>query len=287
MELHGSAALSRRQRRRLVGLVACGMTITAAAVIVGCSRQTGSKWVGRARRSLQPPEALAEADAGGGRAGGAAGAAGAAPGAAPAWLGVGSGGLDRVCDPRSPRLLASLPARAGRGRPLRARAPGGAPPRRRQETGADHPAGTPGHGRPLHPSARQGRLALPLRRHRRRQPPRLRPPLPGRDGRLRPRLPRGLRPLLQPLRNPDRARAHRQRQVLQAPLAASLRPARDQSETHPPLPPANQGRALHPQPCSRRGPTPAATQTSVPAPKRSAPHSTPTIAAEDTAPSAG
>jgi transposase InsO family protein len=50
MNLHGSAALSRRQRRRLVALVACGMTITAAAVIVGCSRQTGSKWVGRARR---------------------------------------------------------------------------------------------------------------------------------------------------------------------------------------------------------------------------------------------
>ena len=50
MDLHGSAALSRRGRRRLVGLVACGMTITAAAVIVGCSRQTASKWVNRARR---------------------------------------------------------------------------------------------------------------------------------------------------------------------------------------------------------------------------------------------
>lgn len=50
MDLHGSAVLSRRQRRRLVGLVAGGMTITAAAVIVGCSRQTGSKWVTRARR---------------------------------------------------------------------------------------------------------------------------------------------------------------------------------------------------------------------------------------------
>ena len=50
MDLHGSAALSRRQRRRLVGLVGAGMTITAAAVIVGCSRQTGSKWVNRARR---------------------------------------------------------------------------------------------------------------------------------------------------------------------------------------------------------------------------------------------
>ena len=50
MKLHGSAALSQRQRRRLVVLVGSGMTITAAAVIVGCSRQTGSKWVNRDRR---------------------------------------------------------------------------------------------------------------------------------------------------------------------------------------------------------------------------------------------
>src|SRR5438874_6853358 len=50
MKLHGSAALSQRQRRRLVGLVGSGMTIAAAAAIVGCSRQTGSKWVNRHRR---------------------------------------------------------------------------------------------------------------------------------------------------------------------------------------------------------------------------------------------
>ena len=50
MKLHGSAALSQRQRRRLVGLVGSGMPIAAAAAIVGCSRQTGSKWVNRVRR---------------------------------------------------------------------------------------------------------------------------------------------------------------------------------------------------------------------------------------------
>jgi transposase InsO family protein len=50
MRLHGSAALSWRQRRRLVVLVGSGMTIQAAAAIVGCSRQTGSKWVNRDRR---------------------------------------------------------------------------------------------------------------------------------------------------------------------------------------------------------------------------------------------
>jgi transposase len=49
MKLHGSAALSQRQRRRLVSLVGSGMTIAAAAAVVGCSRQTGSKWVGRCR----------------------------------------------------------------------------------------------------------------------------------------------------------------------------------------------------------------------------------------------
>jgi transposase InsO family protein len=50
MILHANAALSRRQRERLVLLVDAGATITAAALAVGCSRQTGSKWVGRARR---------------------------------------------------------------------------------------------------------------------------------------------------------------------------------------------------------------------------------------------
>jgi transposase InsO family protein len=48
--LHANAALSRRQRERLIGFVLAGMTITAAAGLVGCSRQTGSKWVGRWRR---------------------------------------------------------------------------------------------------------------------------------------------------------------------------------------------------------------------------------------------
>jgi transposase-like protein len=50
MILHANAALSRRQRERLVALVFAGATITAAALVVGCWRQTASKWVGRARR---------------------------------------------------------------------------------------------------------------------------------------------------------------------------------------------------------------------------------------------
>ena len=50
MDLHANAVLTVRQRRRLCALVAAGVTITAAAVVVGCSRQTASKWVNRRRR---------------------------------------------------------------------------------------------------------------------------------------------------------------------------------------------------------------------------------------------
>ena len=50
MDLHANAVLTVRQRRRLVELVSAGVTVTAAALLVGCSRQTASKWVNRARR---------------------------------------------------------------------------------------------------------------------------------------------------------------------------------------------------------------------------------------------
>jgi hypothetical protein len=40
MILHANAALSRRQRERLVSLVFAGATISAAALVVGCSLQT-------------------------------------------------------------------------------------------------------------------------------------------------------------------------------------------------------------------------------------------------------
>jgi transposase InsO family protein len=50
VHLHANAALTVRQRRRLCDLVAAGVSITAAAVMVGCSRQTASKWVSRGRR---------------------------------------------------------------------------------------------------------------------------------------------------------------------------------------------------------------------------------------------
>jgi transposase InsO family protein len=55
MDLHANAVLTVRQRQRVCDLVAAGVTVTAAALVVGCSRQTASKWVNRRRRgeSLQ------------------------------------------------------------------------------------------------------------------------------------------------------------------------------------------------------------------------------------------
>ena len=50
MDLHANAVLTVRQRVRVCELVAAGLTITAAALVVGCSRQTASKWVNRRRR---------------------------------------------------------------------------------------------------------------------------------------------------------------------------------------------------------------------------------------------
>lgn len=50
MDLHANAVLTVRQRQRVCDLVATGLTITAAALVVGCSRQTASKWVNRRRR---------------------------------------------------------------------------------------------------------------------------------------------------------------------------------------------------------------------------------------------
>jgi transposase InsO family protein len=50
MDLHANAVLTVRQRQRVCDLVAAGVSITAAALVVGCSRQTASKWVNRRRR---------------------------------------------------------------------------------------------------------------------------------------------------------------------------------------------------------------------------------------------
>ena len=50
MNLHANAVLTVRQRQRVCDLVTTGLTISAAALVVGCSRQTASKWVNRRRQ---------------------------------------------------------------------------------------------------------------------------------------------------------------------------------------------------------------------------------------------
>ena len=50
MDLHANAVLTVRQRQRVCDLVVAGVTVTSAALVVGCSRQTASKWVNRWRR---------------------------------------------------------------------------------------------------------------------------------------------------------------------------------------------------------------------------------------------
>jgi transposase len=50
VDLYANAVLTVRQRRRVCDLVAAGLTMTAAALVVGCSRQTASKWINRRPR---------------------------------------------------------------------------------------------------------------------------------------------------------------------------------------------------------------------------------------------
>jgi hypothetical protein len=40
LDLHANAVLTVRQRERVCDLVGAGVTVTAAALVVGCSRQT-------------------------------------------------------------------------------------------------------------------------------------------------------------------------------------------------------------------------------------------------------
>jgi transposase InsO family protein len=50
LDIHANAVLTVRQRQRVCDMVAAGLTVGAAALMVGCSRQTASKWVNRRRR---------------------------------------------------------------------------------------------------------------------------------------------------------------------------------------------------------------------------------------------
>jgi hypothetical protein len=60
VDLHANAVLTVRQRQRVCDLVGAGLTITAAALVVGCSRQTASK--GSAAGAAARACAIARAD---------------------------------------------------------------------------------------------------------------------------------------------------------------------------------------------------------------------------------
>jgi len=195
MNLHANAVLTVRQRERLCDLVSAGVTITAAALVVGCSRQTASKWVGRRRRgeSLRDrssrPHSFSQAHACSGRTGDPARTCRAARGASRDRLGPRSRSLDRACRPSAAWTLASRRAGATRGdRPLRALPSRRACARRHQEAGTDPAPGSPRYRRSQKPDQAQGRLAVTVRGDRRSLPAWLRLS-PSRRGRLRARPP--------------------------------------------------------------------------------------------------
>ena len=192
MDLHANAVLTVRQRQRVCDLVAAGVTITAAALVVGCSRQTASKWVNRRRRG----EACAIARAG----------RTAHRRRTPAvveqailrareelregphvigWaLGIAASTVHAVLRRHGRSRLVVRAASRG-GRPLRALAARRARARRHQEARPHPQAGPSRHRRSPRRAQGQGRLAVPVRRDRRPLPPRLRRRLPRRDGRQR------------------------------------------------------------------------------------------------------
>ena len=197
MFVHANAALSLRHRERLVRSVAAGLTITAAAQLVGCSRQTASKWVGRQRRG----EGLADRSS-------------------------------RPHRPPPPRRLSPQPDPARTRPALRTRTARRALTHRRQAARA-HPTAPRPPNRPALRRQRQSRLGLPVRLRRRQNTARSLRLLPARNNRLSPRLPQRLPPLLPPTRNRDRRSPHRQRQMLPTHLERQLPRKRHQTAPHP------------------------------------------------------
>jgi len=203
MKLHGSAALSQRQRRRLVALVGSGMTIAAAAAIVGCSGQTGSKWVNRDRRgegledrSSRPHRSPRRASAAVEQAVLRARAELQAGPQVIGWAtGIASSTVQAIlrrhgCSKLKPPVPREAIVHYERERP------GELVHVDVKKLGRIVPSRSPSHGRSLQASARTRGLAVPVRRDRRRDPARVRPSLPRRNCRLGARLPHRLRLLL-------------------------------------------------------------------------------------------
>lgn len=153
--------------------------IAAAAAIIDCSRQTGSKCVNRYRRgegledrSSRPHRSPRRADE---QVEEAVLRARAELQARPHLIGWATGTaaskMHAIFAPQRLLEAQATPA-ARRDRPLRARAARRAAARRREEARPDHPSATPRHRRPLETSQRSCRMAVPVRGERRRNPAR-------------------------------------------------------------------------------------------------------------------
>ena len=286
--------LTVRQRQRLCDLVAAGVTVTAAALVVGCSRQTASKWVNRGRRG----EALSDRSSRphrrrGGRPSGRGGdpvrSGGAAGGAACDRLGARRRCLDgaRGLAPPWPLPAGDQAGRRG-GDPLRARAARRADPRRHQEAGPDRECratGSPATAR----SEANGKagwqyLFVAIDDHTRLG---FAAVYPGRDRRQRDRVPRRARPLLRRPRDQRRAGPDRQRQLLQTPLGRRLRAPRHHGQEDAALPATDkrQSGTVHPHPARALGLRLPLRERNTNDSPHSLPHSTSTIASVPTAPS--
>ena len=297
MILHANAALSVRQRRAPGQRSSfAGMTITAAAFVVGCSRQTASKWVGRARRG----EGLADRSSRPRRS----------PRRTPAaveqavlraraelrcgphplgWaLGLAASTVHAILRRHGcSRLAAAAAARAGH--PLRTRACRASCCTSTSRNSAG--SSVPGHRVTGDRSKRaQGKAGwiyvfaaiddasrLGFAAH-----------LPRRDRRLRARLSR-------PPASASTANTGSGSSACSPTTAAASNAAGPKAASNSGSPSARRGPtgrrptarpSASSAPCSSSGPTPTPTATNTSAPPLSHPHSTPTIASDDTAPSA-
>jgi hypothetical protein len=197
----------------------------------------------------------------------------------------------RPCTRSSGAMAARGCGRLGsrRDRPLRAPASRRAGPRRREEARPDHCPRPSRHRRPLPAREGQGRLPLPVRRDRRRQPARLRPPLCRRERRLGARLPW----LPASASTLARGSGSSASSATTAPASSGAGPRAAGGEGSRCGRRVPTGRRLTARQsalsacCSSSGPTPTRTGTSANGLQPSSPRSTPTIASDDTAPSAG
>ena len=285
------AVLTVRQRQRVCDLVAMGVRVTAAALVVGCSRQTASKWVNRRRRdeslhdrSSRPhsfprrtPAAVEQAIL----------RARAELREGPhliGWaLGIAASTVQAVLF--SPRSLATgHPAGARADHPLRASLARRARARRHQEAEPDR-ATRPSCDRRSLAKSRGCRLALPVRSDRRSLPTRLRRRPPATRQQTR-RSPSSRSSLASTARTASASSEYSPTTAAASSVAGRMRASSTRSPSRRRAPiarrPTARPNALSAR-CSSAGRTPTPTSTSQSVWLLLAQHSTSTIASVPTA----